>query len=92
MSGLAIRATRRAILRVIPAFSTAAILPACIEDVTAEPAETPEQRLGRARKELIEATKAAYPDITDWRLIESSESDRIVGMFMMLGHRWREAL
>lgn len=92
MSGLAIRATRRAILRAIPALSTAAILPAYVEAVAAEPAETPEQRLDRARKELIEATKAAYPDITDWRLIDSAANDRIVGMFMMLGHRDREAV
>lgn len=53
-------------------------------------AMTPHERMMRARHELVEATKAAYPEISDWRvMLDEPDIGGIVGMFMMLGHRQR---
>jgi hypothetical protein len=55
-------------------------------------AMTPHERMMRARHELVEATKAAYAEISDWRvMLDEPDSGGIVGMFMMLGHRKRGA-
>jgi len=63
------------------------------ENVRARRIETPEERHARAQRELIEATKALYPEVTDWRVVRADDEDdgsKIVGMFMMLGHRDRK--
>lgn len=59
------------------------------------PPLTPEERVARAQKELIEATKALHPEVTDWRVIrdeDEPDGGNTVGLFMVLGHRARKAV
>lgn len=50
--------------------------------------ETPQERMERARRELVEATKAAYPEVTDWRLVvPEDDSGTTCGLFMVIGRR-----
>jgi hypothetical protein len=51
--------------------------------------ETPEQRYERAQAEMIAATKALNPEVSDWRIMRPDDCDgrsRCVGMFMIVGH------
>ncbi len=53
---------------------------------------TPQERVELARRELIAATKVAYPDVSDWRMLDPSsehcgDNAKSVGMFFLIGHR-----
>jgi len=53
---------------------------------------TPDERMDNARHELVAATKARYPDVTDWRVLHDgtdpvfADNSKSVGMCMILGH------
>ncbi len=50
--------------------------------------ETPTERVARLERELIAAKRAAYPDVSDWRVVRPEDhNSSIVGMFFVLGHR-----
>lgn len=50
---------------------------------------TPDQRVENAQRELVDATKACHPEVSDWRVLRPDDEDggNIAGMFMILGHR-----
>jgi hypothetical protein len=82
--------TRRNFLSAVPPALAAGAL--VTSPVVSEAAtETPMQKVLRLRRELIDATKEAYPAVTDWRVIDEPDHGRIVGMFMLLGHQRRPA-
>jgi hypothetical protein len=54
--------------------------------------ETRLEKVARLRSELIQATKALYPEIADWRVLtpeseHCGDTPRMAGMFMIVGHR-----
>ncbi|SMH36037.1 hypothetical protein [Mesorhizobium australicum] len=61
------------------------------EHVTQRFQPTPQERVDLARRELIDATKAAYPDVSDWRVLtptaHCADNERSVGIFMLIGHK-----
>lgn len=75
---------RRTFLRAAPVLALAAAPAAA-----AEPERTPLERLAKAQDELIAASKIAFPEVTDWRVMLPEDDD--VGMpymFMVVGHNW----
>lgn len=55
---------------------------------------SPEDRVARAQQELIEATKALHPEVSDWRVMrgdEVPEQGNTVGLFMVIGRRPRRS-
>lgn len=54
--------------------------------------ETPQETLDRRRREVVAATKAAYPEVRDWRVLTPAspaceDTESMAGMFMIVGHR-----
>lgn len=49
--------------------------------------ETPSDRVARLEAELIEAKKAQYPDVTDWRICRPEDLGTCFGTFFIMGHR-----
>lgn len=77
---------RRRLLGGIAAASTASAVAGSSVAIAAT-YETPMQRMERARAELVEATKAAFPEVTDWRICRAEDDEgKTVGFFMVIGH------
>lgn len=57
---------------------------------------TPEQRVANAQRELVDANKARYPEISDWRVVrpedDGIDGSKLVGMFMIVGHPKRRVV
>lgn len=55
----------------------------------AEPEVTPLERIAAAQAELIEVTKIAFPQVTDWRVLNPEDDNPGTPyMFMIVGHNW----
>ncbi|RLP22909.1 hypothetical protein [Mesorhizobium sp. YM1C-6-2] len=56
---------------------------------------SPQETLARRRREVVAASKAVYPEVTDWRVLTPAspaceDSESMAGMFMIVGHRPKE--
>lgn len=89
--------SRRAIIGSMAIAATGAGAGAALAAVPASypleaPQETPTERVSRLRRELVDATKSLYPDVSDWRLQRPenpiwADDETFVGHFMIHGRR-----
>ena len=62
-------------------------LPINYASIAAEPEITPLDRIAAAQAELIEVTKIAFPEVTNWRVVLPDDDDPDMPyMFVVSGH------